>query len=130
MDNVRAGPYGQLFNPDNFVFGHSGAGNNCAKGFCTEGQELAESILEVVRMEAESCDSLQGFQLVHSLGGGTGSVLYLFNRLRDVYSVRILSIYSIFSSSKVSDLVVEPYNCTLSIYSLTESVDEVYCIDN
>ena len=32
MDAVRAGPFGQLFRPDNFVFGQSGAGNNWAKG--------------------------------------------------------------------------------------------------
>lgn len=27
MDSVRAGPFGQLFRPDNYVFGQSGAGN-------------------------------------------------------------------------------------------------------
>jgi tubulin beta len=31
MDSVRAGPFGQLFRPDNFVFGQTGAGNNWAK---------------------------------------------------------------------------------------------------
>jgi len=35
--------------------------------------ELVDSVLDVVRKEAESCDCLQGFQLTHSLGGGTGS---------------------------------------------------------
>lgn len=28
MDAVRAGPFGQLFRPDNFVFGQSGAGKS------------------------------------------------------------------------------------------------------
>ena len=37
------------------------------------GAELVDSVLDVVRKEAESCDCLQGFQLTHSLGGGTGS---------------------------------------------------------
>jgi len=32
MDAVKAGAYGDLFRPDNFVFGQSGAGNNWAKG--------------------------------------------------------------------------------------------------
>ena len=32
MDSVRAGPYGQIFRPDNFVFGQTGAGNNWASG--------------------------------------------------------------------------------------------------
>jgi tubulin beta len=132
MDSVRAGQYGQLFRPDNFVFGQSGAGNNWAKGYYTEGQELAESILDVIRKEAESCDALQGFQLVHSLGGGTGSGLgtLLLNKLRDEYPDRILSTYSIVPSPKVSDTVVEPYNCTLSVHQLVESADEVFCIDN
>ena len=38
MDSVRAGPYGPIFRPDNFVFGQSGAGNNWAKGHYTEGK--------------------------------------------------------------------------------------------
>jgi len=69
MDSVRSGPYGQVFRPDNFVFGQSGAGNNWAKGHYTEGAELVDSVLDVVRKESESCDCLQGFQLTHSLGG-------------------------------------------------------------
>ena len=94
MDSVRSGPYGQIFRPDNFIFGqasclfastvtiqkfalmlckclcllcllmalHSqtGAGNNWAKGHYTEGAELIDSVLDVVRKEAESCDCLQG----------------------------------------------------------------------
>ena len=38
MDSVRNGPFGQIFRPDNFVFGQSGAGNNWAKGHYTEGE--------------------------------------------------------------------------------------------
>ena len=36
MDSVRAGPFGQLFRPDNFVFGQTGAGNNWAKATCVK----------------------------------------------------------------------------------------------
>ena len=73
MDSVRAGRMGQIFRPDNFVFGQNGAGNNWAKGHYTEGAELVDSIMDVIRKESEGCDCLQGFQLTHSLGGGTGS---------------------------------------------------------
>ena len=38
MDSVKAGPFGQIFRPDNFVYGQSGAGNNWAKGHYTEGK--------------------------------------------------------------------------------------------
>ena len=132
IDSIRSGNLGGLFRPDNYVNSQSGAGNNWAKGYYTEGQELAESILDVVRKEVESCEALQGFQLVHSLGGGTGSGLgtLLLNKLREEYPERILSTYSIVPSPKVSDTVVEPYNCTLSFHHLVESSDEVFCIDN
>uniref|UniRef100_A0A804LBY6 Tubulin/FtsZ GTPase domain-containing protein n=1 Tax=Zea mays TaxID=4577 RepID=A0A804LBY6_MAIZE len=62
MDSVRSGPYGHIFRPDNFVFGQSGAGNNWAKGHYTEGAELIDSVLDVVRKEAENCDCLQGLR--------------------------------------------------------------------
>merc|ERR1712099_232759 len=115
MDSVRAGPFGQLFRPDNFVFGQTGAGNNWAKGHYTEGAELIDSVLDVVRKEAEGCDCLQGFQLVHSLGGGTGSGMgtLLISKIREEYPDRVMSTYSIIPSPKVSDTVVEPYNATL-----------------
>ena len=34
-------------------------GNNWAKGHYTEGAELVDSVLDVVRKEAEGCDCLQ-----------------------------------------------------------------------
>ncbi|CAF3630153.1 unnamed protein product, partial [Rotaria sp. Silwood1] len=132
MDSVRSGAFGQLFRPDNFVFGQSGAGNNWAKGHYTEGAELVDSVLDVVRKEAETCDCLQGFQLTHSLGGGTGSGMgtLLISKVREEYPDRIMMTFSVVPSPKVSDTVVEPYNATLSIHQLVENTDETYCIDN
>uniref|UniRef100_A0A8D0CP27 Tubulin/FtsZ GTPase domain-containing protein n=1 Tax=Sander lucioperca TaxID=283035 RepID=A0A8D0CP27_SANLU len=55
MDSVRSGPFGQIFRPDNFVFGQSGAGNNWAKGHYTEGAELVDSGMDEMEFtEAES----------------------------------------------------------------------------
>ncbi|WZZ46686.1 hypothetical protein YC2023_042945 [Brassica napus] len=90
MDSLRSGPFGQIFRPDNFVFGQSGAGNNWAKGHYTEGAELIDSVLDVVRKEAENCDCLQGFQVCHSLGGGTGSGMgtLLISKIREEYPDR------------------------------------------
>jgi len=132
MDSVRAGSYGSIFRPDNFVFGQSGAGNNWAKGHYTEGAELIDSVLDVVRKEAEGCDCLQGFQITHSLGGGTGSGMgtLLIAKIREEYPDRIMCTFSVFPSPKVSDTVVEPYNATLSIHQLVENADEVMVIDN
>ena len=118
MDSVRAGPFGQLFRPDNFVFGQTGAGNNWAKGHYTEGAELIDSVLDVVRKEAEGCDCLQGFNMTHSLGGGTGSGMgtLLISKIREEYPDRVMETFSVIPSPKVSDTVVEPYNAVLSFH--------------
>ncbi|KAF7290645.1 hypothetical protein MIND_01304800 [Mycena indigotica] len=132
MDSVRSGPLGTLFRPDNFVFGQNGAGNNWAKGHYTEGAELVDSVLDVVRKEAEGTDCLQGFQITHSLGGGTGSGMgtLLISKVREEYPDRMMCTYSVVPSPKVSDTVVEPYNATLSVHQLVENSDETFCIDN
>merc|ERR1719271_880109 len=110
MDSVRAGPFGQLFRPDNFVFGQTGAGNNWAEGY----------------------DCLQGFQITHSLGGGTGAGMgtLLISKIREEYPDRVMLTFSVVPSPKVSDTVVEPYNATLSVHQLVENADECMCLDN
>ncbi|XP_033105674.1 tubulin beta chain-like [Anneissia japonica] len=132
MDAARSGKYGQLFHPDNFIFGQNGAGNNWGKGYYTEGAELIESILDVVRKETENCDCLQGFQLTHSLGGGTGAGLgtLLLGKIREEFPDRLLTSYSVVPSPKVSNVVVEPYNSTLSVHQLIENSDMTFCLDN
>ncbi|XP_023367725.1 tubulin beta-1 chain isoform X1 [Otolemur garnettii] len=112
--------------------GNSGAGNNWAKGHYTEGAELLERVLEAVRQESEGCDCLQGFQLVHSLGGGTGSGMgtLLMSKIREEYPDRMMNSFSVMPSPKVSDTVVEPYNAVLSIHQLIENADACFCIDN
>lgn len=55
------------------------------------------------RGEVECCESLQGFQLVHSLGGGTGSGFgsLLMVKMKEDYPDLILNNYSIIPSDKV-----------------------------
>ncbi|EFN81109.1 tubulin beta chain isoform X1 [Harpegnathos saltator] len=132
LEPVLSGPYGNLFKPDNVVAGTNGAGNNWAKGHYTEGAELADLTLELVRTEAESCDLIQGIQLVHALGGGTGSGMgsLLVQNLIEEYPGRVLKSYVVMPSSRTSDVVVGPYNAVLSINHLIECVHQVYHMDN
>jgi len=132
MDVIKAQPLGPAFKPDNMCFGNNGAGNNWAKGHYTEGAELVESVLDRVRLEIEQCDAPQGFQIFHSLGGGTGSGMgtLLLLKIRDAYPDRITCTYSVYPSPKVSDTVVEPYNAVLSSHQLLENSDETFIIDN
>jgi len=72
LDTISTKPYGRLFPSENIIVGQGGAGNNWAKGFFNQGAELIDSVMDVTRKEVERCDALQGFQLTHSLGGGSG----------------------------------------------------------
>lgn len=132
LEALRSSRYGKIYRPDNFIHGQNGAANSWAKGHYTEGAALVDSVMDIIRKEAEACECLQGFQLSHSLGGGTGSGMgtLLLRKIKEEYPDRILSTFSVVPSPKVSDTVVEPYNCTLSVHQLVENSDETYCIDN
>ena len=132
LDMVKASPMGKIFKPDNLIFGCSGSHGHWGSAHVTEGAELVDEAVDVIRKEMESCDCPQGFQLTHSLGGGTGSALgsLLLLKFRDNYPDRITTTYSVYPSPKVSDIVVEPYNATLSIHQLLENSDETFVIDN
>ena len=71
--------------------------NNWAKGHYTEGAELVDSVLDVVRKEAESCNCLQGFQLTHFLGDGTGSGMgkLLISKIKEEYPDRTMNMFSV-----------------------------------
>ncbi|KAL0058443.1 Tubulin beta-2 chain, partial [Marasmius tenuissimus] len=131
-NKLRSSPIGKLFRPDSFITAESGAGNNWAKGYYTEGAELVDGLLEATRLQAEGADTLQGFQIIHSLGGGTGAGLgsLMLSKLREEFPDRMLSTFSILPSPKVSETVVEPYNAMLSIHQLLDTSDLTICIDN
>ncbi|XP_039161132.1 tubulin beta-5 chain-like [Eucalyptus grandis] len=60
----------EIFSPIDFVFGQSGAGNNWNKGHRAKAPRVLD---DVARKETENRDYLQGYQVCHSLGRGTGS---------------------------------------------------------
>jgi len=132
MDVIKSGPLASLFDKSCMKFGNNGAGNNWAKGHYTEGAEIVEDVIDILRREVEKADCPQGFQLFHSLGGGTGSGMgtLLLLKIRDAYPDKITCTYSVFPSPKVSDTVVEPYNAVLSSHQLLENADETFIVDN
>jgi tubulin beta len=70
------------------------------------GAELVDSVLDVVRREAEGCDCLQGFQITHSLGGGTGAGMgtLLISKIREEFPDRMMCTFSVVPSPKVSSI--------------------------
>ncbi|KAF8317422.1 tubulin nucleotide-binding domain-like protein [Clavulina sp. PMI_390] len=115
MDLLRSGPLGGLFRPNNLSSGKVVLITTGRRAVhYTEGAELVDQVLDVVRKEAEGCDCLQGFQITHSLGV-----------IREDFPDRMMCPYSV-----VSDTVVEPYNATLSMHQLVENSDETFCINH
>ncbi|KAI4973199.1 hypothetical protein ZWY2020_028907, partial [Hordeum vulgare] len=69
-----------------------------AKGHYTEGTELIDSVIDVVCKDAENCDCLQGFQVCHSLGGGTRSSMgaLLISKIGEEYPDCLMLTFSVF----------------------------------
>ena len=136
LNNVKScKKMGTLFNPDHFVGAQDGAGNNWAKGYLSYGAELIEDVLDQVRKAVELCESVQGFQIMHSIGGGTGSGLgsLILEKLSEDYCDKLTFNFSIFPGSTngiQSDCVTEPYNSILSLNRLIEDSQATFTIEN
>ncbi|KAL9642418.1 hypothetical protein ABK040_014261 [Willaertia magna] len=132
LDNVKSSTNGKIFRPDNFISAESGAGNNWATGHYTLGAEIADSVMDIIRKEVEQTECLQGFQITHSIGGGTGSGFgtLLIAKLKEEFPDKMLTTFSVFPSPKTSDVVTEAYNAVLSINQLIENSEQVFCLDN
>lgn len=89
--------------------------------------------MEMIDREADGSDSLEGFMMLHSIAGGTGSGLgsFLLERLNDRFPKKIIQTYSVFPDTTNSgDVVVHPYNSILSMRRLTQNADSVVVLDN
>ncbi|KAH9272555.1 tubulin gamma chain [Batrachochytrium salamandrivorans] len=98
-----------------------------------KGKKIHEEIMEMLDREADGSDSLEGFMLLHSIAGGTGSGLgsYLLECLNDRYPKKLIQTYSVFpNNAETSDVVVQPYNSMLSLKRLTNNADSVVVLDN
>jgi tubulin beta len=134
-DSLSSGRYKK----ESVIGSDCGSGNCYAKAFHTEGPEVADKVLNVVRREIEKCNALQGVQLLHSLSGGTGSGLgglllgalndYLDASSNGVGSPIIQSIATV-PSPNYTDTVVAYYNTVLAIEDLMEHCHQVFFFDN
>jgi len=134
IDALKNQEVGGLFREGNMKYAHSGAGNVWARGFHgTEGMDILQEVLDTYRQEMEACDCLQGTQIFHSLGGGTGSGFgtRLLSHIHDEYQQRITVTYSVYpNTDTTSDIVVDCYNAVFSTHQLLEAADETFIIDN
>lgn len=95
------------------------------------GAQYRERIVETVRTAAESCDCLQSFFLIHSMGGGTGSGVgtFVLDLLQDAYPDVYRFTTAVFPSMD-DDVITSPYNSVLALHELTEKADCVLPVEN
>ncbi|CAK4034184.1 Tubulin gamma chain [Lecanosticta acicola] len=134
INGILSGPYKNIYNPENFYVHKegTGAGNNWAAGYDMGGQ-VSDEVLDMIDREADGSDSLEGFMLLHSIAGGTGSGLgsFLLERLNDRFPKKIIQTYSVFPDTQnAGDVVVQPYNSLLALRRLTQNADAVTVLDN
>ncbi|KAJ5744794.1 hypothetical protein N7533_009664 [Penicillium manginii] len=132
LNGIQSGPYKNIYNPENFFVGEQGvgAGNNWGLGYAA-GETVQEEIFDMIDREADGSDSLEGFMLLHSIAGGTGSGLgsFILERMNDRFPKKLIQTYSVFPDL-YSDIVVNPYNSLLSMQRLTQDADSVVVLDN
>jgi hypothetical protein len=94
------------------------------------GEQIHEDVLDMIDREADGSDSLEGFMLLHSIAGGTGSGLgsFMLERLNDRFPKKLIQTYSVFPNTQDGDIVVQPYNSLLSMRRLTQNADSVVSI--
>jgi tubulin gamma len=94
---------------------------------------VSEDVMDMIDREADGSDSLEGFMLLHSIAGGTGSGMgsFMLERLNDRFPKKLIQTYSVFPDAQNSgDVVVHPYNSLLSMRRLTQNADSVVVLDN
>ncbi|OAV89678.1 hypothetical protein PTTG_09985 [Puccinia triticina 1-1 BBBD Race 1] len=92
INTILTSEYSKLHNPENVYLSKDGsgagkdgggarkdgggAGNSCAAGYET-GEKIYKEVMDMLDREAKGSDPLEGFMLLHSIAGGTGSGLTL-----------------------------------------------------
>ncbi|KAK9872616.1 hypothetical protein WA026_018750 [Henosepilachna vigintioctopunctata] len=132
IDEIRTGHYRQLFPTEGLITGKEDAANNFARGIYSIGSEMIDLTMDRVRKTAEQCGSLQGFLLYRAFGGGTGSgftALVLEYLCKD-YGKKPKLLFSVYPSPRISPIIVEPYNATLTTHTSIEYEDASFVLDN
>jgi len=132
VDEVRTGPYAQLFHPEFLLNGKEDAANNFARGHYTVGKEILDQVNDRLRKLVDNSQNVQGFVVSHSVGGGTGSGLgaLILERIAVDYRKKSKIGFEVYPSPKLSTCIVEPYNSLLSTHWLLDHTEVSVLLDN
>uniref|UniRef100_A0A0K0DVQ6 Tubulin alpha chain n=1 Tax=Strongyloides stercoralis TaxID=6248 RepID=A0A0K0DVQ6_STRER len=132
IDEIRIGIFRKLFHPDQLINGKEDAANNYARGLYGLGLKYIEEVLSRIQKMAETCNSLEGFIIHRSFGGGTGSgfTSLLIEVLKNYFPKKLIIEFVIYPSPNISSAVVEPYNSVLTTHSSMDYSNCTFLIEN
>ncbi len=118
-----------LFNPK-FIFSGTSSVVTYPQGY-SFGQKHESEIMDMINEAVNKTDSLQGFILMHSIGGGIGAGLgvWLLEKIKENFPNQSLMTFSVFPFQEIS-AAVTPYNSLFAIEKLIQLPDIVVVIDN
>jgi tubulin beta len=125
---VREKGLGQFFSDELMLLSYSGAHNVWSIGYSL-GKKLIPNLLEKIRSIVP--DTLQGFIIIHTLGGGTGSGFgsLITETLKKEFPGKGILNFSVLPS-EMNDITLAPYNTVLSINHLSKFSDLTVLFDN
>lgn len=102
-----------------------GSGNNWAFGYCKNGPKVVKQIEELLRLQFERADSVDGILITMSVAGGTGSgVGTLLTRfMRENYPQKTLVNHLVWPYRQ-GEVSVQSYNALLSVANILGQNDD------
>jgi len=132
VDDVRTGPFAQMFHPEFLLNGKEDAANNFARGHYTVGKEVLDQVNDRLRKLVDNSQNVQGFIVNHAVGGGTGSGLgaLILERIAVDYRKKSKIGFEVYPAPNISTCIVEPYNAMLSTHWLLDHTEVSVVLDN
>ena len=132
VDEVRTGKYKDLFNSNYLLSGKEDAGGNYFRASGSLGRTMLFEGLEKIRKMAEDCSGLQGFMIMSSVGGGTGSGLVSCKseELPREYEKKPNVAFQMYPSPRLSTNTLECFNAVYATEISENHNDAVIVMDN
>ncbi len=108
-----------------------GSGNNWANGYLNHAPSSKDAVMDHVRRQVERCDYLDGFLVIMSVAGGTGSGVgaWLTECLHDAHPHATL-VNSVVWPYASGEVIVQDYNSLLTVAHLQDASDGILLLQN
>lgn len=120
------------YRPSNIVCrSGGGSANNWAYGYVVNGRRLASNVLDVMRKEIEKVDRFQGFLLLLSSAGGTGSGIgsRMLELVREEFETKPI-VATVVLPFTFGEVCTQNYNTILTLAKLSDEADLSVLFEN